>query len=378
MSTRIPTVIRVGDRPEQHQSTGSYFDGETATAHAVQLIIEEENRRLKIDSGDAEPGYWALKDIRRLPDQAGKEQLVLCHCDDPLARLITHDLYLASRCPNIFRRVRRAPRARLIAWAAAALASVALIILVLVPAMANQLANYIPVAGERALGETTFNQIRSALDRSGSTPLKTCNNPEGRNALQALERRLTWRMADKQLLSVHVLDHEMLNAFALPGGYVVLFRGLIDKAETPEQVAAVFAHEMGHVVSRDPTRHALRSAGSIGVLGLLFGDFAGGALVLFLTEQLIEAQYSQGAELAADSFAQKLLSQAGVAPSALGDMFSHMLKDSENQPGALAHFLSHPDLQQRINASRTATPEDFAGQPILSGSEWAALKSICK
>lgn len=67
----------------------------------------------------------------------------------------------------------------------------------------------------------------------------------------------------------------------MPGGLIILFRGLIDAAESSDEVAAVYAHELGHVVARDPTRIALRSAGSIGVLGLLLGDFAGGAVVLF-------------------------------------------------------------------------------------------------
>lgn len=378
MKSRIPTVIRVGAAPPPFEANGTYFDGETAAAHPVRLSIDEDKRALKLDSGDSAPGYWALAAIRQLPDQAGRDQLVLCHQDDPLARLVTTEHLLEKRCPNLTRPVKTVPRLRLMVWAAAALASVALIILVLVPKMADQLAEYIPPAGERALGETTFLQIREALSGSGLNPLSTCESPKGLAALQAMERRLTWRMKDTPPLSVHVLDHGMVNAFALPGGYIVFFRGLIDKAGSPEEVAAVFAHEMGHVVSRDPTRHALRSAGSIGVLGLLFGDFAGGAIVLFLAEQLIEAQYSQKAEAAADDYAQKLLLQAGIPPSALGDMFERFLKRSGDAEGVMAHFLSHPDLKDRIAAARTATPKGFEGQHILSTPEWQALKAICR
>ena len=81
-----------------------------------------------------------------------------------------------------------------------------------------------------------------------------------------------------------------------PGGRLVFFRGLLEEAENPDEVAAVLAHEIGHVVYRDPTRDALRSAGSLGVLGLLFGDFAGGTVALFIANQLINASYSQAAE----------------------------------------------------------------------------------
>jgi predicted Zn-dependent protease len=169
----------------------------------------------------------------------------------------------------------------------------------------------------------------------------------------------------------------MMNAFALPGGFVVLFRGLIDAAESPDEVAAVLAHEIGHVVSRDPTRHALRSAGSIGVLGLLFGDFAGGAVVLFLTERLIDAQYSQGAESGADRFAYGVLLNAGASPAALGDMFQRLRDKYGDSDAIIAHFLSHPGLEERIKAARAAAPKDRDYQPILGDEEWAALKGIC-
>lgn len=382
MTTRIPTVIRVGSAPPRFNANGTYFDGETAEAHPVHLSIDEDRGALKLDSGDGSPGFWSLDQIRSLPDQAGRDQLVLCHAEDPLARLVTTEHLLEKRCPHLNRRVRTASRSRLMAWAVAALASVALIILVLVPRMADQLAEFLPPEGERALGETTLNQIRNALSGSEVNPVASCDNADGRAALVAMQRRLTWKKAEQRTdvppLSVHVLDHDMVNAFALPGGFVVLFRGLIDAAETPEELAAVFAHEMGHVVSRDPTRHALRSAGSIGVLGLIFGDFAGGAIVLFLAEQLIEAQYSQDAEAEADRFAQEMLLEAGIPPSALGDMFEHLLKIYGGTEGVMAHFLSHPDLESRIAAARAATPVGFTGQRILSTPEWQALKKICR
>nr|WP_283054483.1 M48 family metallopeptidase [Thetidibacter halocola] len=192
-----------------------------------------------------------------------------------------------------------------------------------------------------------------------------------------MEARLAAAMPEGQPLSVHVLDHKMVNAFALPGGYVVFFRGLIDEAGSPEEVAAVFAHEIGHVVSRDPTRHALRSAGSIGVLGLVFGDFAGGALVLFLAERLIDAQYSQSAEAAADAFAADLLLAAGLPPDALAEMFERFRRLGGDDEGIMAHFMAHPRLGDRIAAARTATPPDFAATPLLNDDEWRALKAIC-
>jgi predicted Zn-dependent protease len=268
-------------------------------------------------------------------------------------------------------------RAPLFGWAIAAVTSVALIIFVLVPTMANQLARFIPPEGERALGEVTFNQIRSALDQTGLNPISVCDRRDGVAALSKIEARLQGALPDPQPLTVSVLDHEMINAFALPGNYIVFFKGLIENAQTPEEVTAVFAHEIGHVVSRDPTRHALRSAGSLGVLGLLFGDFAGGAVVLLLAERLIEASYSQEAEAAADIFAHNALRDAQIAPSALASMFERFRAIGGDANPFVTHFQSHPALGDRIQAARDATPSEFDAVPVLTADEWRALQNIC-
>ena len=369
MSGIVPTVPREGFR-------GVYFDGQSAAAQEVRLVMDEAAQQLVL-RGEVVDVAWRFTDIRLVPDQAGQRGLVLRSIADPAARLLTAHREIAERFPARYRAVVQTGRGRILRWAVAAVASVALIVFVLVPTMANQLARFIPPEGEKALGDATLAQIRGALDETSGIGLGICNNPEGARAMETLAARLSVDVDLPVPLTITVLDHSMINAFALPGGHIVFMRGLLEAAEQPEEVAAVFAHEMAHVVSRDPTRHALRSAGSIGVLGLLFGDFAGGALVLFLTEQLIEAQYSQEAEAAADLFAYNVLMAAGVPPSALGDMFERLRKKTGDVGGISMHFLSHPSLVERIEDARAATPEGFEVRPILSDAEWATLKGIC-
>jgi predicted Zn-dependent protease len=208
--------------------------------------------------------------------------------------------------------------------------------------------------------------------------LDTCEAPEGLAALGKMQNRLARDLDLPYPLTVTVLDHDLVNAFALPGGHVVFFRGLIDAAETPEEVAAVFAHELGHVASRDPTRIALRSAGSIGVLGLLLGDFAGGAVVLMLAEQLIEADYTQEAEVGADEFAHDMLSRNGVSPEALGTMFRRFRDLYGEAEGITAHLSSHPALGDRIAAAESAAEQMMGPDwPVLRATEWADLRAIC-
>lgn len=371
------TILRVGPAPQSFLATATYFDGAHAVPSQVTLTVDEDTLCLVGLTETGRDIRWPLSDIREVPDQAGGDQLVLQLADDPVQRIILPDHVLAPRLPNRHKRPKVARRGPLITWALAAVASVALIIFVLVPTMANQLARFIPPEGERALGEVTLNQIRSALDQTGLNPVPVCDNPEGLAALAKMETRLQDALPEMQTLTVSVLDHEMINAFALPGNYIVFFRGLIEKAQTPEEVAAVFAHEIGHVVSRDPTRHALRSAGSLGVLGLIFGDFAGGAVVLLLAERLIEAQYSQDAESQADAFAHTVLLDARIAPSALATMFDRFRALGGDAGPFVSHFLSHPSLGDRIQAARDATPAGFEAVPVLSAQEWRALQNIC-
>ncbi|SHH92758.1 M48 family metallopeptidase [Marivita hallyeonensis] len=369
------TTLRIGRTPETFSTSATYFDGTSAHPVPVSVTVDEEAHALVAHAGA--DFRWPLSEIREVLDQAGGDQMVIQLATDPVQRLILPDRALEPRLPNRTKRPKVTNRGPLVGWAFAAVASVALIIFVLVPAMANQLARFIPPEGERALGEVTFNQIRSALDQTGLNPVPVCENRAGLAALEKMETRLQDALPEEHGLTVAVLDHDMINAFALPGNYVVFFRGLIDNAQTPEEVAAVFAHEIGHVVSRDPTRHALRSAGSLGVLGLLFGDFAGGAAVLLLAERLIEANYSQDAEAQADVFAHQVLRDAQIAPSALATMFERFRELGGDANPFVAHFLSHPALGDRIQAAVDATPNGFQSVPVLTAAEWRALQSIC-
>lgn len=354
-----------------------YFDGDRAVPVPVVLDLSDDGQVLTISAPDMALVNWPVIDIRRVMDQAAKDETVLRLRDDPLARIVLPGHASLSVFPELDRRAPPKGRGRLAAWALAAIAAVALQVFVLIPLIADQLALFIPPRGERALGEATLGQIQRALDESGVAPISICAQPEGLAALRKMEAKLASAAGFDTPLSVNVLDHSMVNAFALPGGYVILFDGLIKAAKTPDEVAAVFAHEMGHVASRDPTRHALRSAGSIGILGLLFGDFAGGAVVLFLTERLIDAHYSQDAEAAADIFATRTLQGAGVSPAALADFFDRLRAKHGDSEGLVAHFLSHPALGDRIAAARAAVPDGASFEPILSASEWQALRRIC-
>jgi predicted Zn-dependent protease len=264
----------------------------------------------------------------------------------------------------------------LLVWIGGAAASVAVIMLVILPALANQLATLIPVEREAALGRVALGQISNFL--GGEAVDMTCSNPAGKRALDKMTARMVGQAEIPYDLQVMVFDNEMINAFAVPGGHVVLFKGLLDAASTPEEVAGVLGHEVGHVIHRDPTRLMLRSAGSVGILGMVFGDFAGGALALVVTEQLISAQYAQDAEANADAFAHRLMAEAALPAKSFATFFKTLKDKYGDTQGLLSHLASHPNLEGRANAALAADViGDGTFDPVLSSAEWDDLRKIC-
>lgn len=363
-----------------------FADGRAALLQRVEVTLlagDAQGPGLRIGTPGGETEFWHLQDLWELPDLSSPSLLVLATRGRAAARLFVDD----REAMHILRRLAPGMRAvpgpaglsaRIGKLAAGALAAVALIVFGLVPAMSNQLALLLPPRGEQALGAATFEQIRNALGRSGA-PVPICEGEAGRAALDAMTRRLLPEPDLPYPLDVQVLRHPMINAFALPGGKVILFEGLIRAAGSPEQVAGVLAHEIGHVAARDPTRLALRSAGSVGVLGLLFGDFAGGAVILLATEHLIRASYSRRAEADADAYALGLLAQAGLPSAPFADFFLSIAEEEPAERGLIAHFATHPDPLGRAEAARAA--DALAGNrfvPVLSAREWEALRRICR
>jgi len=365
---------------------GDFMDGGSARVQRVALRLDPPEHpmdlELALPDGTATL-RWPLSDIRHLVDQAEPGAVVLTRSQHPMQRLITDDAELIATLSDLapdYSAPLPAPGMvkRLLGLGTAAVASVALIIFVLIPVMADQLAAMLPASGERALGDSTLEQIREALSDNDLFPIRTCQQPDGLAALAKMQARLEPATDFPYPIRLHVFDHEMVNAFALPGGHIILFRGLLEDAKSPEEIAGVLAHEMGHVEHRDPSRLALRSAGSIGVLGLLLGDFAGGTIVLFLAEQLISANHSRAAEAGADDYAHDVLSQSGLPTTPLADFFQRLYDEYGEETGLISHLASHPNLAGRADAARDADQTGGAYETVLSDAEWQAMRRMCR
>ena len=369
---------------------GRFFDGESGQRLDVDLQIDRAAETLRLGHPDLPHGsqYWPFSAIRALADQARSDQLVLSLYDDGAldsALITTARLTIDNRamvgdikrlCRNLDRRdLKRGTGRKVVTYTGGAIAAIALMVFVIIPMLAGTLAAIIPLEREIAFGKSVVGGMQRML--GGNRREMICSNPEGLAALQQMEDRLLATTPTIYDLEVLVFDHKMVNAFAAPGGQIVLMRGLIEKAAGPDEVAAVLAHEIGHVENRDVTRNALRVAGSAGLVSMVFGDFTGGSAMVVIAEQMLNTSYTREAEALADAYARDMLDAADVSTYAMADFFDLLSSLTDDGPKVPTFLSSHPDTQSRADAARSFAKTQGSTGQIISDTAWQKMQKIC-
>jgi len=237
-----------------------------------------------------------------------------------------------------------------------------------------------------ATGEQSFTAFMDAEDeiRVGAEEhpkmLEAFGGTYDDRALTAYLNAIGQRMVAKSELpdlkfQFFVLNDDTVNAFALPGGYVYISRGLIALAEDEAELAGVIGHEIGHVTARHSAqRYSSAMATNIGltavsIIGSVLGAPSGlGNLASFGAQAALQS-YSRGQELEADKLGVRYMTQLGYDPSALGDFFSKLdahtnihAKKAGRSADTFNIMQTHPRTSDRINQAKelakTETPPD--------------------
>jgi Zn-dependent protease with chaperone function len=346
-----------------------FFDGASSRRRQVTITFGD---RLEIDEAGEVLARWAYADVRRVDSPAGTLRLA-CISAPPLARLEIRDERLAgelvARCPRIDEhQVGRHGVAKIVGWSVAAAISIVAVVLFGVPLAADRLAPLVPQPLERRIGDAAELQIKSIF---GS---RVCDGAAGQAAFAKLVNRLRDVAGLDASVQSAVLPSSVPNAFALPGGKVYLFDGLLAKAENPDEVAGVLAHELGHLKHHDNMRGLIYNGGTSFLIGLLFGDVTGSSAVIFASRSLVEASYSREAEQNADTFAIQVMRALGRSPKPMAEL---MFRVTGKEGGTGFTILaSHPLTEDRL-ARMTREDRPASGPPLLSAEEWMALKGIC-
>lgn len=209
----------------------------------------------------------------------------------------------------------------------------------------------IPVEWEQKLGETVYQDFLSKETVVKEGPAVS--------AVQEMTQRLTDKIPNNPYkFQVSVVQSPVVNAFALPGGYVVVFTGLMSKAESGEEVAGVLSHELNHVLQRHGLERMVKMLGLAAVVGIVLGDQQG---VLGLAKQLgmelATLKFGREQETEADLTGLRLLSDARIAPDGMIRFFERL---SEKDKERVELFSTHPmsaARAERLRAELAALPK---------------------
>jgi Zn-dependent protease with chaperone function len=346
-----------------------YFDGKSSRRRLVTLAFKD---RLELQESPEAVIEWGYADIRRADSPPGTLRLS-CLTAPALARLEIRDAAVAaeliSRCAQLDDNVPgRHSVAAIVGWSIAATASIVAVILFGVPLAADRLTPLVPQAFERRLGDVAEGQIMAMVGG------KICSNAPGQAAFAKLVNAVRESAGLDMSIRTAVLSTPIPNAFALPGGTVYLFNGLLARAENPDEIAGVLAHELGHLTHRDSTRNLIYNGGTSFLIGLLFGDITGSGALIFASRSLVTASYSREAEQNADTFSIDTMHRLGRSPKAMGELLLRVTGKEVDK--SLSILSSHPLTEDRL-ARMSSEDRPPTGPPLLTAAEWASLKAIC-
>ena len=204
------------------------------------------------------------------------------------------------------------------------------------PWVAASVARLVPVAWEREVGASVAASIA----------------PGAKPCLEDLTRRLERALPQPNPYRFEVLcaDRPEVNALAAPGGSIVVFKGLLEATRSEDEIAAVLAHEMQHVLERHATRAVFRAFALQAVAGLLFGDASG--LMAQISGGLGALHYQRGDEDEADRKGVLLLKRSGLKPAAMPAMLESLEAATRGESAPPVWLSSHPDTRRRIAATR--------------------------
>lgn len=211
---------------------------------------------------------------------------------------------------------------------------------VLADDVAGWAAGKVPIAQEVALGDASFAVMKKQLQLRDASPAAAM--------LRELGAQLT--SGSRYTYRFHLVQDKAINAFAMPGGIVVVHSGLLAATRSPEELAGVLAHEVQHVELRHSLRSLIKQMGLSAVWALVSGDLAAAAGGK-AAQQMMSLKFSRDAEREADAAGFEALLHAAINPAGMPAFFATLDKTGAAPPELLS---THPasDARRRALALR--------------------------
>jgi len=311
---------------------GRFFDGLSSKPQQVQILCGKDVLYIVSTTGETEDVNWLLGDCYKGTFSASGHLIVRSRINEEASlelkeeaakvveELLNADETLVDKSYTSFLKLN--PVAMVVTGVFSMIGLLALYVFYVSPWVAERAVAIIPQQVEVTLGKAMMNQFRlgSSIDEEKSAELQ--------RFFDACEFPSTYP------IEVHYMEGPMVNAFAAPGGQLVVYEGLINESECWDELAGVLSHELAHVESRHSFKMLCRSLSSYILLSYITGDIAGiSGVVLENANQLNELSYNRAYEKEADLVGLEFMKQSRMRPEALSDFFEKLSVGSEIEDG---------------------------------------------
>jgi Zn-dependent protease with chaperone function len=325
-----------------------YYDGKTSKAHDAEVILEANHLKIVAEINDkTEVLVWDMGGIHKT-DLGNGLKVVLKYGDFPYQYIeVEHPEFVSTlRAVYPRKQFEESLYGKVFTWGVGGLLLLAAVFLLLggsiyffaLPWVAEKAALMVPVTYEKELGKAVKNGFVGNRDV----------NRKQTELLNAFFREM--QLEASYPVNITVVNGPEVNAFALPGGEMVVFSEILRNMKSYESLAALLGHEYAHVHFRHPTRSLFKSLSGYLFISVLFNDVSGiTAVLLENANALRNLNFSRAFEKQADFHALEILRSKKIDPNGMVELFSQLQQASGIDENYIPEFVStHPLTRERI------------------------------
>ena len=360
---------------------GSYYDGLSLVSQPVSITIEPTGLTFLASSGKTQ--LWPYSDIQQTQGRYAGEEVRLERGAGIAETLVIPNANILLAIHRIGGEAARhfhdpgTRRTRVYWTIAAALAAFPVIYGIFtwgVPSLAGPITAAIPISWETKLGQFVQQEFTEKEN--------VCKHHELAENIESIMTKLLMPIQDRPYeFELTIVDSPMVNAMAAPGGYLIVFRGLLQDMESPEELAGVLAHEVQHVMLRHGMRLIVRHLSMAVIIAALSGDSSGILSYGLQAAQTLQTfTYSREAENHADEQGLALLQQAGINPEGMIAFFEKLeRKEAAEETSPLRYFSTHPPTAERRQHLEIIISNHSPEYQTFSLSrDWKTLRDLCE
>ncbi len=359
---------------------GHYLDGQTAARQRVSIRLMRLGLHVTTERGATL--WWPYEEIRQTQGFYSGEQVRLERGGEFSEALLVSDISFLTQlhqiAPELATRfhkpAHRRRRARLVLIAAlASMGVLAVLYLWGIPALAAFVASRVPVSWEERLGRSIVTHL--------VLPAMRCTDKTRTRVIDEIITVLTAPLPTSPFtIRVIVVNDSTINAFAVPGGYIVLYRGLLEKTQTAEELAGVLAHELQHIFKHHVTQALIQHVSTGLLLAAITGDTSRATAYGLESARLLGIlRYSRQSEEEADAAGMRMLLESGIDPKGMIAFYELLTKSTSETSSILKYLSTHPSTGDRIKNLKSLVEQS---QPksvkLLKGYDWSNIKKICQ